>query len=65
MLEPEDPHQRAIGRVPQQSIDLLDRDVTGQREDAIRQRRIQQRHAHGHAVQLPLELGVDERDSGR
>lgn len=52
----------SLGGVLQQLVDLLRGGVAVDGEDAVREGRVEQRHAHGVTVQLPLELGVDECD---
>eukprot|EP01136_Pigoraptor_vietnamica_P039795 Opistho-1_new@10972 len=64
-LVAQDAGERASGRGGEQRVHLLGRGLAFELEHAVGQRGIQRRHAHRMAVELALELGVDQRDRGR
>ena len=64
LLVAEDAGERALGRRAQQAVDLLDRRLAGELEDAVGQRGVQQRDAHGVPVEPALQLREDQPDRG-
>ncbi|KAL7465104.1 hypothetical protein ACHAXS_008338, partial [Conticribra weissflogii] len=64
-LVPQQSLQRPLlARLLQRLVDLVFGHRPVHLEDAIRQRRIQQRHPDGQTVQLPLELRINLHDGG-
>ena len=64
-LEAENAGERSGRGGAEQLVDLVRRRRPLQLEDAIGQRGVEHRHAHGMAVQPALQLGIDQRDRRR